>query len=274
VVDAGPDRSITLPASASLAGVVSDDGLPNPPAQVTTTWSKVNGPGTVTFTAPGSPTTSATFSTSGSYALRLSATDGALTTSDEVTVTVAAAGGGTPTTLDIPIRTGSDDAEENVGSGSVGLTSSDLELVTDGSTLQTVGMRFTNVTVPRGATITNAYVQLSVDEVSTGSTGLTLAAQAADNAPTFTTATRNISSRAKTPATVSWTPASWPTVGARGADQRTPNLAPVLSQVVQRSGWTAGNALALVVTGTGRRTADSFEGGASTTPTLHIEYTG
>lgn len=73
---------------------------------------------------------------------------------------------------------------------------------------------------------------------------------------------------------MSWTPASWPTVGARGADQRTPNLAPVLSQLVQRSGWTAGNALALVVTGTGRRTADSFEGGASTTPTLHIEYTG
>ena len=31
--------------------------------------------------------------------------------------------------------------------------------------------------------------------------------------------------------------------------------------------------MAVIVTGTGRRTADSFEGGAANAPTLHIEYT-
>ena len=275
VVDAGPDRSVTLPSTASLAGVVSDDGLPNPPGQVTSTWSKVSGPGTVTFASPASPTTTASFGAAGSYVLQLSATDSALTTSDQLTVNVApSGGGGTPTAVDVPVRAGSDDAEENVGSGSVSLSSSDLELVTDGTTVQTVGMRFTNVTVPRGATITNAYVQFGVDEVSTGSTSLTLAAQAVDNAPAFTTATRNISARATTTAKVSWTPASWPTVGARSLDQRSPSLGPAITEVVGRTGWASGNALALVVTGTGRRTADAFEGGAANAPSLHIEYTG
>ena len=48
-VDAGPDAAVVLPASASLDGSVTDDGLPDPPANVTTAWSKTSGPGTVTF---------------------------------------------------------------------------------------------------------------------------------------------------------------------------------------------------------------------------------
>ncbi len=229
VVGAGPDRSITLPSTVSLAGVVSDDGLPSPPGQVTSTWSRVSGPGTVTFTDASSPTTTASFSVAGSYVLQLSATDGALTTSDQVAVTVAPPVGVVRrprwTCRYVRVR---DDAEENIGSGAVSLTSSDLELTTDGTTVQSVGMRFTNVTVPRGATITNAYVQFGVDEVSTGAASLSVAAQDVDNAPAFTTASRNVSSRTSTAARVSWTPASWPTVGLRGADQRTPNLAPTL----------------------------------------------
>ena len=269
VVSAGPDQSITLPASASLDGTVTDDNLPNPPGTTTSTWTKVSGPGTVTFTNPNAVDTTASFSAAGTYVLRLTANDGALSTSDDVTVTVAAAGGSS-TTLDVPIRAGADDAEENNSSGAVSLGSSDLELTTDGSTVQTVGLRFTNVTVPRGATITNAYVQFSVDEVSTGTASLNVAAQAADTAAAFTTATQNISSRPRT-AAIAWTPASWPTVGARGTDQRTPNLAAPLTAVVQRGGWTSGNALALIITGTGRRTADAFED--TPAPTLHLEYT-
>ena len=35
-VNAGPDQTVTFPNSANLNGTVSDDGLPNPPATVTT----------------------------------------------------------------------------------------------------------------------------------------------------------------------------------------------------------------------------------------------
>jgi PKD repeat protein len=91
VVNAGPDQTITLPATASLSGTATDDGLPNPPATVTTTWSKVSGPGTVTFGNVSLRATTATFSVAGSYTLRLTASDSALSASDDVVVTVNAA---------------------------------------------------------------------------------------------------------------------------------------------------------------------------------------
>jgi hypothetical protein len=87
-VNAGPDQTITLPANASLDGTVTDDGLPNPPGAVTTTWSKVSGPGTVTFADPNAIDTTASFSVAGNYTLRLTANDSALTGSDDIVVTV------------------------------------------------------------------------------------------------------------------------------------------------------------------------------------------
>jgi len=43
VVIAGLDQVITLPGSANLTGVAIDDGQPNPPGVLTTTWSPVSG---------------------------------------------------------------------------------------------------------------------------------------------------------------------------------------------------------------------------------------
>jgi Subtilase family/Carboxypeptidase regulatory-like domain/K319L-like, PKD domain len=93
VVNAGPDQTITLPATASLSGTATDDGLPNPPATLTTTWSKVSGPGTVTFGNASARATTATFSAAGSYTLRLTANDSALSSSDDIVITVNASGG-------------------------------------------------------------------------------------------------------------------------------------------------------------------------------------
>ena len=91
-VNAGADRSVTLPATAALAGVAIDDGLPAPPAQVSITWAKVSGPGTVTFANPSALNTTASFQSAGTYVLRLSVSDGALTATDNMTVVVSAAG--------------------------------------------------------------------------------------------------------------------------------------------------------------------------------------
>lgn len=87
--NAGADQSISLPTnSVNLAGSVSDDGLPNPPATVSAAWSKVSGPGTVTFGNANAASTTATFSAAGTYILRLTANDSVLSTSDDVTITV------------------------------------------------------------------------------------------------------------------------------------------------------------------------------------------
>ena len=93
-VNAGVDQTITLPAAANLSGTASDDGLPNPPATLTTTWSKVSGAGTVTFGNVNALNTTATFSSSGAYVLRLTASDSVLTAADDLTVTVGVGGTG------------------------------------------------------------------------------------------------------------------------------------------------------------------------------------
>ncbi len=87
-VNAGQDQTIKLPGAANLDGTVNDDGLPNPPNSITTTWSKVSGPGSVTFTGPNTVDTTAVFAIDGIYVLRLTADDSDLTAFDEVTVTV------------------------------------------------------------------------------------------------------------------------------------------------------------------------------------------
>jgi hypothetical protein len=89
-VNAGPDQAITLPTlTVSLDGTVSDDNLPNPPGAVTTTWSQTGGPAnSVTFGNASAVDTTATFTVSGTYVLRLTADDGDLSAFDEVTVTV------------------------------------------------------------------------------------------------------------------------------------------------------------------------------------------
>src|SRR5439155_15567668 len=94
------------------------------------------------------------------------------------------------TTIDRPVIASADDAEES-STGSVSLTSTDLELVNDG-TDQTVGMRFTGLAVPPGSPVVAAWVQFEVDEVTTGATTLQVRAQAADDAAPFVKATANL----------------------------------------------------------------------------------
>ena len=90
-MSAGTDQTITLPGNANLDGTVSDDGLPVPPT-LNTTWSMVSGPGTVTFGNANAVDTTASFSVEGVYTLRLTANDSALSASDDVIITVNAAG--------------------------------------------------------------------------------------------------------------------------------------------------------------------------------------
>jgi predicted GH43/DUF377 family glycosyl hydrolase len=87
-VDAGADQTITLPATATLSGTVMDDDVPVPLENVKTTWSRVTGPDAVTFAGTAGLVTTASFSQPGTYVLRLTADDGQLSASDDVTVSV------------------------------------------------------------------------------------------------------------------------------------------------------------------------------------------
>lgn len=93
-VNAGPDITVTSGFSANLnATNIIDDGLPAP-AAVTYAWTQVSGPpgGVATFvnqSGPGSgnsANTQVNFNTGGTYVLRLTASDGRLRCSDDITV--------------------------------------------------------------------------------------------------------------------------------------------------------------------------------------------
>jgi len=176
-----------------------------------------------------------------------------------------------PKAIEVQVTDSSDDAEESP-SGHTNLSSSDLELVYDGGH-QTAGIRFKGVGIPPGARIQNAYIQFKADERNSGAASLAIAGEDRDDAQTFGATYQNISSRKQTTASVSWSPVAWATVGQAGPDQRTPNIAPVIQELVNRSGWSSGNSLVIIITGTGERTAVSYDGNHTGAPVLHVEYT-
>ena len=179
-----------------------------------------------------------------------------------------------PPSVEVRVTSGSDDAEEN-SSGGMYLTSSDLELVYDsyhGADDQTVGIRFTELDIPQGATIVNAYVQFQVDKTSSVATSLTIEGEAIDDAPTLTSSNWNISDRTRTVASVAWSPVVWTTVGHAGPDQRTPDISSIIQEIVDQPGWLSGNSLVVIITGIGERVAESYNGNPNGAPLLHVEY--
>ena len=97
-VSAGPQQIITG-SPATLQGFVSDDGLAGGGTKFTN-WSKISGPGAVTFGNSLQTNTTASFSASGVYVLQLSASDGQYTNSSLVTI---AQNPSVSVTLDSPV---------------------------------------------------------------------------------------------------------------------------------------------------------------------------
>jgi hypothetical protein len=175
-------------------------------------------------------------------------------------------------TVEVWVSADEDDAEE-AASGSIDLTSSDLELVRSGSDQQ-IGMRFQNISIEQGAIINSAYIRFACDETGpTETTTLTFYGQAHNNALSFSSSSNNISHRVKTTASVTWTITDqWATAHEY---HQSPDLAPIIQEIVDRSGWESGYSLVIIVTGSGKRVAESYDGGgADYAPRLFIDYTG
>ncbi len=177
------------------------------------------------------------------------------------------------TVLEKRVSSSYDDAEERI-SGKVSRGDSDLELVYDKGGNQTVGIRFPGLTIPQGATITQAWIQFKTDETSSVATSLVIDAHAADDTAPFKTTSYSISSRPRTAASVGWNPPAWNTVGEAGPDQRTPDLSAIVAEIVARPGWVSGNAITFIVSGSGERVAESWNGDAAGAPLLHVEFSG
>ncbi|MFT4563407.1 MAG: type IV pilus assembly protein PilY1, partial [Gammaproteobacteria bacterium] len=185
---------------------------------------------------------------------------------------VAGATGCTRTTLVSLINAGSNDAEE-AADGTVELSSSDLELVEEATTQQ-VGLRFTDIPVASGTVITSAKIVFTADEVDTGAASLIFNGQLSDDADPFSTSLNNISDtavRPRTSASVTWSPPDFAVTGQRA---EVDGLEVIVQEIVDQAGWNSGNSLAFLISGTGKRVADSYNGNPATAPRLIMTFEG
>jgi hypothetical protein len=173
------------------------------------------------------------------------------------------------------ITSSKDDAEQPKGNkGKYSATSSDLELVQDKGP-QLIGMRFSKVDIAPGDTIGPVHIQFTVDEETTEPTSLTFFGEAVPASKPFGPGgPARISARKRTQASVAWKPLAWDRVNASGAAQRTPDLGPIVREIVSLPGWRKGNPMAFIVEGTGKRVAKSFDGDPAGAPVLLFAGSG
>ena len=285
LADAGEDKIADTNEVLTLNGFGEDGEVPSAPQPLTFTWSQVKPDGSVTFGTPNAATTTVKFSSKGVKTLRLTVSDGQQSDIDEVVVTVYA-----PTeerTVTIPVRVGGDDALEQVGTDSPGftdLTSPDNELGNTNGTASTTavltGLRFADLPIVRGSTVKNASIQFSTDEINQPGHGLAasyvIKGQKAGNAEPFAGTKFNLTSRTPTSASVEWKNVPvWDLVREVGPDQRTPNLAPILKEIIELPEWSRGNAAVFTIGNAagnlGRRTAEAKDGRFA--PELKVTYT-
>jgi hypothetical protein len=184
--------------------------------------------------------------------------------------------------LIIPIARGNDDAEELTQRGQNGIEvyesgytyhdSTDLELTYDGwfSAHQMVGLRFVGVAIPRHAHITDAFIHFTVRDGDSASVNLTVSGEASGNALGFSMTRYNLSSRSRTGATVSWRGlAAW----SDGERRNSPQLSTIIQEIINQASWASGNALVILIEGTGDdRAAYSYDGRQAAAPRLHVTY--
>ncbi len=170
--------------------------------------------------------------------------------------------------LSIRVASSNDDAEERISNGEMYQSSTDLELITD-SQEQEVGIRFTGITIPQGSTIQSATLRFIIDEQETEATNLTIYAHDTDDSQAFSSTDYDITSRQKTTTFVTWD--SLPALDV-GEALESPNIATIIQEIVDKSGWNSGNSLSIIITGSGQRTVESYEGSSQNAPLLTIRY--
>ncbi len=151
IVYAGADQSVAFDAPVMLNGTVTDDGLPLP-VMLGQTWSKVSGPGTVTFGNSQAKSTTASFSAAGTYVLQLTASDSQLSAWDQVTINVAAPVTTPPTVNQAPVVFAGTDRSVTLGTA-VTLNGS---VTDDGLPSQTLlGHTWSKISGPGNVTFSN-----------------------------------------------------------------------------------------------------------------------
>jgi hypothetical protein len=169
-------------------------------------------------------------------------------------------------TLRIKVTAGNDDAEEV--NRTVQLSGQALDF----GAKTVVGLRFEGVRVPKGTRIRAAHLEFRALTAGRGNLTLTVRGDDSSSAGAFSNRRGGVSARSKTSTSATWRPLAW----SAGQTARTSDLTNVVQEIVGRSDWRSGNALAFTVSGSGGggRAAISRDKNAAYAPTLVVTFGG
>jgi hypothetical protein len=188
-----------------------------------------------------------------------------------VTILDEDGGTGGPVTLTLNVASGDGDVNEQANVLESGSSMWMGNAAASGSYAAT---RFGNVSIPRGASITSAHLEVRAASTAWTRIAFEFAGDASGNSAAFSGSALP-SQRPLTAARVShlsdaqWVANTWYTLD---------EIAPIIQEVVNRADWNPGSALSIVMRGTGfawgRKFAQAYEGDPASAPRLVVTFSG
>jgi Fibronectin type III domain len=165
-----------------------------------------------------------------------------------------------------------DDGFQAPTTGTVTLTGASAILDLSSGSSSWLAVRFQNVTVPPGATISAATLSLwatTAKNISSVIYGNKVA-----NPSTLTTTTNYLSGLARTTASVSWSASSM----TAGAFSASPDISAIITELIGQAGWASGNSIILILENSESAslavTVEMYDGSPSEAAELSVTYTG
>jgi hypothetical protein len=174
---------------------------------------------------------------------------------------------GTTTTVELRVRSRSDDCHEKTLNG-MNVPYLSTSYVGSG---RINGFRFQGVPIPRSAIILEARLWLNCRYYGKRAISICYAGELAGSALSFKGAKYGLSSRPRTNAEVADVPSSWVT----GAYNASPDLSAIIQEIVDQSEWQKGNALAIFIQNkqsTSQREINNYDRRPALSAKLTITY--
>ncbi len=183
------------------------------------------------------------------------------------------------TTVEYQVGASSDDADQTFLGAAVILTSAPL--ISLDKLDEWHGHRWTGVTIPSGATIDTAYIDLNIINTVQDEPDVTIDFEDSSTPGTFTTGVNDISGRTGTTATVAWDDANYGIASNNTwltSIKTPPEIKTIIQELVDSYDYSSGLAMVARFEGqddVGDRDLrpNSYDGSTSWGAKLHIEYT-
>jgi hypothetical protein len=175
-------------------------------------------------------------------------------------------------TTSFQVSSSSDDVNED---GAVFTTNATTVWIGSGSsaTASFTGLRFTNITIPPGSTISSARLNLYSSQNQWIGLSMSIAGDLSPNSPTFSSASKPsqrtlTTNKVSHSSNISWSASTWYYLD---------EMAPVVQEIVSQPGWQSGNSLSIILKGTGRsygrKMVRSWDGSSAYAAKLEISFT-